>query len=510
MEKLNLILNENEKNSIKKNNHDLHVKIFLEQIIPHIGKNPGCKQSILKRSLPRDDYNGFFASKLSEFLYYLSKENLIKRKKAGSTYELFLNSEINQIRDFLTSSEEEWKMKISYKLPSDIKCVVYSNSNQIISRYFGKNTIKIIKKYTPSLDLSSIGGSIKFDMNSVLEQILEKYWTDECEKELENCLLKFGFFSDDFFFRSKYKEIIGKNKIHELFNELEQHASEIKISYCGWETIKPYHIPQLYIQSFKFKWGLKPEIVEKKCQYCNDNFIPVLHLSSIIQDLEKKIKINSLNEIDFCIKHALGENISEYKGPCEITLPKDKMIQYIKDLINLINFIPPSSFKNDLSYLRYLDRESFIKAIKLLNDMPPHEKSYHTPYGYKEVFGSWFKALIAADVLENDSQKMSFSYRVLANDGHECLSLGEKNIDDWLYLNNIPHEKEPIYPNGYFRADWKVGKHFIEYWGLKGKEDYDNKILIKKEIAKEYNIPLIEIFPEDIPNLEMKLKTLKN
>jgi len=54
-----------------------------------------------------------------------------------------------------------------------------------------------------------------------------------------------------------------------------------------------------------------------------------------------------------------------------------------------------------------------------------------------------------------------------------------------------------------------VGKFFIEYWGLKGQEDYDKKILIKREIAKEYGIPLIEIYPKDLPNLETKLKILK-
>jgi len=508
MDELRLILDEDEIIKIKDNNHDLHVKLFLEQIVPYIEKNPGCKQAILKRSIPKEDHKGFFYSKVSTFLYYLSKEKLVKRRKAGITYELFLDSRTNQIRDFLTSSEEEWEMKISWKPPSDINCVVYSSSNQIISRYFGENIIKIIKKHSPYIDLSSIGGSIKFDMNDALEQILKKYWTNECEKELKNCLLKFGFFADNFFLRSKYEEIIGKNKIHELYDELEQHASEIKISHCGWDTTKSYHIPLLYIQSFKFKWGLMPEMVEKKCQYCNDNFIPVFHLSSIIQELETKFKINSLNEIDFCLKHALGKNMLEYDG-CEITLPKDKMIQFIKDLINLINFIPASSFKSDLLYLKDLDRETSIKVIKLLNDMPPYKKSFHTPYGYKEVFGSWIKALIEAGVLENESQKMSYGYKVLANDGHECLSLGEKNIDDWLYLNKIPHDKEPLYPGVFLRADWKVGNYFIEYWGLYGNEDYDNKILVKREIANEYKIPLIEIFPEDIPNLELKLGILK-
>lgn len=534
MDEFELILDEDEIIKIKDNNHDLHVKLFLEQIVPYIEKNPGCRQAILKRSFPKEDHNDFLYTKVRDFLYYMSKENLVKRRKAGNTIELFINGRIDQIRDFITSSEEEWEMKIAWKPSSsiDIKCVVYPNSNKIINSYFDDNTIKIIKKYFPSncttvvggtitinmndssskffssIGLTNIGGSIKFDMNDVLEGILKKYWTDECENELKNYLLKYGFFADSFFYRSKYGEIIGENKMHELFDELEQHASKIKISYCGWEAIKPSHIPLLYIQSFKFKWGLMPEMVEKKCQYCDDNFIPDYHLSSIIQELETNFKINSLNEIDFCLNHALGKNMMAYDG-CEITLPKDKMIQFIKDLINLINFIPASSFKSDLSYLKHLDRETFIKVIKLLNDMPPYQKSFHTPYGYKDVFGSWFKALIEADVLENDSQKTGYGYRVLANDGHECLSLGEKNIDDWLYLNKIPHDKEPLYPGVFLRGDWKVGNYFIEYWGLYGNEDYDNKILIKREIAKEHNITLIEIFPEDIPNLKSKLSILK-
>jgi len=53
-----------------------------------------------------------------------------------------------------------------------------------------------------------------------------------------------------------------------------------------------------------------------------------------------------------------------------------------------------------------------------------------------------------------------------------------------------------------FRGDWKVGDYFIEYWGLKGQEDYDNKIYLKREIAKEHNISLIEVNPSDLNNLE--------
>ena len=500
MDEFKIILNGDEKKNIHDNDHDLHVKLFLEQIIPYINKNPGCLQAILKRSFPEEDYEGFFYTKISEFFYYLSRENLIKRIKVGNTYKLYLNSDFEQIKSFLNLSWYEWKNKIAYKPPPDIhiQCNVYQNKNQMISRYFGKDIIKIFKSYMHIYDSSSIGASYKFEINDVLETILKKYWTDECEKELKNYLLKYGFFADQTFSQTKYKQIIGEKKYNELIYELIHHASEIEISHCGMEILSPYYIPSSYIKSFKFKWGLKPKIIEKKCKICKQYFIPIWHLSHFTGFIE------NLNDIDFC---HICLQVNE-REECKVTLSKNEMIQYIHEFIEIFGFVPASDFRANLPY-EDLDKKSLNRALLLFKKMPPYEKSYYTPHGYKDVFGSWLKTLIEAGVLENDSQKMSFGYKVLANDGHECLSLGEKNIDDWLYLNKIPHDKEPLYPGVFLRADWKVGNYFIEYWGLYGNEDYDDKILIKREIAEEYKIPLIEIFPEDIPNLELKLGILK-
>ena len=534
--------------------HKLYVTIFIEQIIPFLEKNPGYLQANLKKTFPniiKDDDN--FHSEMKQFIYYLSRENLIERRKNGRTYELFLKCTVDRINNFLSPDAAEWNKRIAYK-PSEladyyIDCEIYHNSEQMIVNYFGKNIVNIFYRYNIDQYLLNIGSSLKFEMNDALKHIIEKYWTNECEKELRNYLLIFGFFADDTFTRIKFKSIIGEKKHQELLNELEQNAAKFKILWCGWETMKPQHIPSNFIRSLKFKWGLKPEIIEKNCEYCNENFIPIYHLRTII-DNEIFSSIKSLNEFDFCHRHALGKNLKmDYKPPhregdrpdkaSEVILntaypngskfewyrnqnrpsiTKDRMIQLIKDLINLIGFIPPSNFKTELTYLNYLDKKLFNKAIKLLNDMPYYETSlpssplsYHSPMkSYKEVFGSWFKVLIAAGVLENDAQKMNFGYRCLANDGHECNSLAEKSIDDWLHLNNIPHEKEPAYPTGFFRGDWKVDKIFIEYWGLRGNEDYDNKIFIKREVLKDYNIPLIEIGLNDLPNLDMKLKVLRN
>jgi predicted nuclease of restriction endonuclease-like RecB superfamily len=88
-----------------------------------------------------------------------------------------------------------------------------------------------------------------------------------------------------------------------------------------------------------------------------------------------------------------------------------------------------------------------------------------------------------------------------AIDGHLCFSIIEKDIDDFLYKNNIPHDKEVRYPNSLMRADWEllVGKEkvFVEYFGLMNNPDYAAKTRRKIEIAKQNNILLIQLFPNE-------------
>jgi len=104
----------------------------------------------------------------------------------------------------------------------------------------------------------------------------------------------------------------------------------------------------------------------------------------------------------------------------------------------------------------------------------------------------------------------------MAEDGHECRSLAEKLIDDWLYKNGLAHVTEPFYPvdavlnpNGLMRADWQVEDFFIEYFGLVGLEDYEEKMKVKRRICEKHGIRLVAIMQEDLPNLNTKLQCLK-
>ena len=172
MEELNIILNEDEKKIIQRKrwtksshineHHKLCRKIFLEQIIPYLEKNPGYTQALLKRILPIVDEGNFFHvsfyDQITDFLKCLSKKNLIERRKAGSTYELFLNCKIDQIKTFISSSSDAWMRKTSTPSPRtrNIHCKFYPDWKERIVEYFGEDTIEILKSNYPNLDLGDM------------------------------------------------------------------------------------------------------------------------------------------------------------------------------------------------------------------------------------------------------------------------------------------------------------------------------------------------------------------
>ncbi len=91
-------------------------------------------------------------------------------------------------------------------------------------------------------------------------------------------------------------------------------------------------------------------------------------------------------------------------------------------------------------------------------------------------FGSWNNGVIAAGFLPN---KVKFSKKYIAHDGHKCDSLSEKIIDDWLSSRKVVHEKAVRYPQTKFTADFKVRDIYIEFFGLQGQlRRYD--LLMKK------------------------------
>ncbi len=183
----------------------------------------------------------------------------------------------------------------------------------------------------------------------------------------------------------------------------------------------------------------------------------------------------------------------------------------IREFVAVCGFIPPANAEplnfSFTSRLRGSDHWlSVFAALARMGGI----KHASTKLG-----GSWFKALAHSGVLPDGVLATTRGIRCLARDGHECNSLDEQRIDDWLTEIGIPHEKEPLYPphpvlnpQGKRRADWRVGNSFIEYFGLAGDGVYDRKSEEKMDLAVALGLTLIAIYPEHLGVLDDRLSSL--
>ena len=233
--------------------------------------------------------------------------------------------------------------------------------------------------------------------------------------------------------------------------------------------------------------------LKKPCLLCSQRFLEVSVSASFVQWL-------GIDNIDFC-DSCLGQALYAHSG--DDNLSKEQVLESLQELALVLQRVPTEDyFKRGISRLLEIceySPEERVAILKALKRKPSVNR-------IKELFGSWFKALVEAGILEHSTRR-SRGIQCLARDGHVCFSLGEKTIDDLLYSLKIPHEKEPHYPNSNFRADFIANGVFIEYFGLEGNTDYDAKMKLKKEICQKHQIRLISVFPKDLLNAK-KLTTV--
>lgn len=97
-------------------------------------------------------------------------------------------------------------------------------------------------------------------------------------------------------------------------------------------------------------------------------------------------------------------------------------------------------------------------------------------------------------------------------DGHYVRSRGEVLIDNFLYSTRVPH----AYELELHLAEGKVmtpdfccltakGNVYIEFWGLEGQPDYDSCTDYKKKLYKEFELDLIDVYPENLDDLDAYL-----
>ncbi|MGF1722458.1 glycerol kinase [Vibrio kyushuensis] len=103
----------------------------------------------------------------------------------------------------------------------------------------------------------------------------------------------------------------------------------------------------------------------------------------------------------------------------------------------------------------------------------------------------------------NFRQKFEAKHRTL--DGHYVCSIGELRIDNWLYMNGIPHAYQrqlPIEENLLSDFYLPTGNVYLQYWGTDLGRTDDNTISQTKAHYEQHKFHLIELFPEDSGKLD--------
>ncbi|MBN2501266.1 MAG: hypothetical protein JXB38_10850 [Anaerolineales bacterium] len=277
-----------------------------------------------------------------------------------------------------------------------------------------------------------------------------------------------------------------------LFDSSQEVIDSIKNANTSYNEIMYFAITRAK------KLGLTKYIREpdwKLCPLCKNKFIE----SSLPHPLIKRLGIENIDYCSPCLRDTVLQN---NRGNDYAT--KEQVLQFIKDFTNVLQRIPRQNFGEGINDFHGIDREERLLILQQLQKKPSVQR-------VKELFGSWLQALIEADILDDDVRRTSRGIHCIANDGHICFSLGEKTIDDYLFSNDIPHEKEQPYPEGKYRVDFVVNDVFIEYFGLKGNLDYDKRTEQKQKLCKKHNIKLVALYPSDlvsIKKLERKLQFL--
>lgn len=114
--------------------------------------------------------------------------------------------------------------------------------------------------------------------------------------------------------------------------------------------------------------------------------------------------------------------------------------------------------------------------------------------------GKWpWTRLIEEAGLAHSGLRLSRGTLIRARDGHLCLSMLEKAVDDFLHQHNVTHEREPLYPqdrelnpNGKMRADWILADGtYVEMWGFPSDQAYALKMIEKQQLAVKHGIRLV-------------------
>ena len=100
-----------------------------------------------------------------------------------------------------------------------------------------------------------------------------------------------------------------------------------------------------------------------------------------------------------------------------------------------------------------------------------------------------------------------------ADDGHLATSLGAALLDNWLSANGVNHRPDSRYPQhptlnptGTMRSDLLVGDAFVEFLGMRGRDEFEKQIDSRVELARAERRRIVGFYAEDLLSPELMRK----
>ena len=323
------------------------------------------------------------------------------------------------------------------------------------------------------------------------QSVIEKYWDDEFDEILEIIIHQ----NTTKIPRDEATlQIARAMKIQGKLSAYRREMAGNGPASFYWRNVLSGYIENLLLSNTHYQLSSNRKI----CHGCGRTFIE----NSV--RLEQALRVGKkINFCEPCYSFILGH---EYYADNREAIKQsdDEMLSNLRKLADALEGIPTQTFMQSIDLSNY-SSEKQIEIGSALLGMP----SYRI---YLQRFETWLASLKKADVLKDGYMQTSRGIQCLANDGHLCLSLGEKEIDDWLYSRNIPHEKETRYPydpelnpNELQRCDWKIGEIYVEYAGMMSDYEYSMRMKDKQLLSKNHNLRLVVLYPDDLGRLEEKL-----
>lgn len=270
------------------------------------------------------------------------------------------------------------------------------------------------------------------------------------------------------------------------------------------------------------------------------------HSKSLIKRilLENKIKIRNTRESVLFGKPKPSKIVELYKKGTSINELQKKFHLGEKEIKRILNELE-IKIRNQKEATELARRQGKYPKYKIPSkkELEYHyHKSGFSTQDIANIYGIKSKTVVNRWLTDYNISKRKPLFgprkKIVTRDGHRVRSSYERIVCEWLYENNILHEVEPFsIRDRKKRADFKVGRFYIEVLGMLNlktyKKRYENKLtemafhygpgfaFFKGEDADKY----LKIIPKDMPviveiipnknnltklDLEKQLSFLKN